>query len=151
MFPLINSLVVKKGALPNKDFFFSFEDLDFCLKVLDLNFKIVVPSAIMIESRKSKDRWDLKINKLKALNEVKGTNLWREYYSIRNMTYLFSYTRHDSAVLIRYFIKYLLKIILSYSKGMKFGWQTTYYTVLGYTHGIMGKLGRTVVPVSKYK
>ncbi|GIV35628.1 MAG: hypothetical protein KatS3mg032_0007 [Cyclobacteriaceae bacterium] len=146
MFPLVRSEVVRMGAYPNKDFFFGFEELDFCLKVLSLGFRIIVPSEIMMERRKLSGRWNLQ----SKITYLPMGALWRQYYSARNMTYLFSHTYFNSWVIMRYFLRYLIKSLLSYSKGLQYGWRATSYIFLGYFHGILGKMGKTIIPSFKH-
>ena len=63
---IVNSTVVKLGVLPEEKLFFSFEDLDFCLKVKNKGFKIYVDAKTWYSVRKShhdvKDNYRFKGN-----------------------------------------------------------------------------------------
>jgi GT2 family glycosyltransferase len=148
MLPLIRSEVVRKGALPNREFFFCFEDLDFCLKVKKLGYKLIVPAEIMREMRVARGRWDLVLNKVSNMQPNRSL-AWREYYAVRNMCFLFSHTYFDLFVLTRYIFKAIIKTMLGFRWGVYHGINRMQLTWLGVFHGIVCRLGKTIEPQRK--
>lgn len=151
MFPLIRADIIRQGILPNKDFFFGFEDLDFCLKVKKHGYKVIVPSKVMISRRKYSGSWNLDSStfRFRSFRSLNHENAWRQYYSIRNMVYLFTYQFPSPKVILRYFIKTSIKSIFSLSNGVGLSVEIFYLYYLGFFHGLLAKLGMTVKPRNK--
>ncbi|WP_373056158.1 glycosyltransferase [Zunongwangia sp. H14] len=114
---LVNSGVVTAGCLPDEKLFFGFEEMDFCLSVKKAGFKLIVDSETWLKVRrrdnhlKENYRWqDASFGREEILN--------RDYYSTRNLLYIFLKNKLYSA-----FIVLLLKSVAKILLGFKYGWK----------------------------
>ncbi|OOG68178.1 glycosyltransferase [Algoriphagus sp. A40] len=135
---LVSSQVVKDGILPDKDLFFGFEELDFCLKVSRKGYSLVVDCKLFLESRKVTGRLDFE---RPAYQQKK--NLAREYYSLRNLLFI-----SDSLTLKsmrrRLIGKWLAKALYGYRYGLGYGWINMHMIFLAFSHYFRGVKGKTI-------
>ena len=142
---LINSRVVLSGCLPTASLFFGFEETNFCLKVLNAGYKIIVPCDLFFEYRNLAGRWDMKESDLRKIKVLP----WRNYYSVRNLIYMFLYEFKRPATALRVLTRAALKAI----NGLKHpsnGFSELYYTTVAIKDGILKKLGIRVKPIPKH-
>ena len=113
---IVNSAVVKLGVLPTERLFFGFEELDFCLKVQKVGFKILFDGRGILAQRTAAGniaadyRW-----RGKAIGDER--KLWRQYYSTRNMLIILRTNGFWIAVI---FI--LFRTVIKSVYGFRFGW-----------------------------
>lgn len=135
---LVSAEVVKAGILPDKDLFFGFEELDFCLKVSRKGFALVVDCKLFLEARKETGRLDFE----RPAYQQK-MNLAREYYSLRNLLYI-----SDSLTLKsmrnRLIGKWFVKAFYGYRYGLSYGWKNLRMIFLAFLHYLKGVKGKTV-------
>lgn len=113
---LVNSRVVQENILPEKKLFFGFEEFDFCLKVKKHDFKVLANCELWLREN-SKAGFINKDFKWKASNFGKKELLWRDYYSTRNLLYIYYKNRFYKA-----FFFILFKSILKSFAGWRYGW-----------------------------
>jgi GT2 family glycosyltransferase len=144
---LINTDVVKLECLPTESLFFGFEETNFCLKVIRAGYKIVVPCDLFFEYRNASGRWDLK-----KKGATKFIILpWRNYYSTRNLVYMYLYEFKRPAVVMTIIATAILKSLFSFFKrGPAWGFKELYYLCRGVKDGFQKRLGLTVRPLSKH-
>ncbi len=109
---IVNRAVILKGALPTEKLFFGFEELDFDIQVKKLGYSSVVRTDLFMEQRSRSDRGSHIQAKLIGHNQ-----LWRRYYSFRNLLHIFKKNRMYGAMLIIFF-----KIGIKLLTGFRFGW-----------------------------
>lgn len=116
---LVNAEVVKKQVLPLEKLFFGFEELDFCLRVQKLGFRVVVNTESWL-----KENYSLGFTErgYKWRDSFFGKEdfLWRSYYSTRNLLYIFYKHGYYSAFLFL-FLKSVLKSFAGFRYGSKYG------------------------------
>lgn len=136
---LVNKdVVVKSGVFPNPDLFFGFEELDFCLKVKEKGYKIVVDCGLFLEARKKANRLDFK-----PPIYQKKKNLTREYYSLRNLLMIaddFKFTNMK----IRLCWKWVAKSLYGFKYGVGYGKRNFYLITLAFIHYWKGIRGKTI-------
>ena len=135
---LVSAEVVKAGVLPDKDLFFGFEELDFCLKVSRKGFALVVDCKLFLEARKETGRLDFERPPYQQ-----KINLAREYYSLRNLLHI-----SDSLTLKsmrnRLIGKWFAKAFYGYRYGLSYGWKNSRMIFLAFWHYFRGVKGKTV-------
>lgn len=135
---IVHSDVVKKGNLPESKLFFSFEDLDLCMKAKRDGFKLIVPTELFIRARKKYNRMNYQ---QPIYNQKEMTSLKRQYYSTRNILVILS----SNGYYVAYFIQ-LIKGIAKAIYGFRFGWdygRTNFrFILLAIYHSWMGKMGK---------
>jgi GT2 family glycosyltransferase len=143
---LINADAVRKGALPAKELFFGFEETSFCLAVLKAGFRIVVPADLFKEYRSLSNRWGL------SKADIRKTEVpaWRNYYSTRNLIYLFAYKYRRLSTVLMIIVRVLPRsFYYLFSRGVKRGLQEIYYTCRAIFDGLTRRTGLTVLPQKK--
>ena len=73
--------VIKATGVHDVDLFFGFEELEFCLRMRDAGFRLVVLGALTLQRRQRTGRLGLKKRRSLAASQP----AWRRYYSVRNM------------------------------------------------------------------
>lgn len=115
---LVKAEVIKEGVLPSPKLFFGFEELDFCLKVKSKGYRIFVDSEGWLRTRyKANNRGNYQ---WKASRFGDAGNLWRDYYSTRNLLYIFYRHEYYSAFLFT-LIKSIAKSLAGFVHGIYFG------------------------------
>lgn len=135
---LVSKEVVKNGILPDKDLFFGFEELDFCLKVARKGFTLIVDCKLFLEARELAGR--LEFNRPVY---QKKENLNREYYSFRNLLFI-----SDSLTLnsMKWSLigKWSIKALYGFRFGFNYGFQNFKNIALAFFHYAKGIKGKTI-------
>lgn len=135
---LVSSDVVRSGILPNKDLFFGFEELDFCLKVSRKGYTLIVDCSLFLEARKASNRLDYKQPFYKQKK-----NLVREYYSIRNLLYI-SDSLTLNSMKKNLLVKGFAKSFYGYRYGPIYGFKNMKMIYLAFYHYFKGVKGKTL-------
>lgn len=115
---LANGEMVRNNTLPDPDLFFGFEELDFCLKAKRNGYNIYVHTGLFKYYRENSKR----PRELAGRRGLKknAASLWREYYSARNLLYLFR-TNNLYLPLINQYLKLLTKTLYNFRFGVSYG------------------------------
>lgn len=135
---IVNSEVVKAGIFPNKNLFFGFEELDFCLKASRRGFTILVHCGVFLELRKLHNHTDFEQPIYK-----KKSKLEREYYSLRNLL-MISDSLTLPAMRNQLIKKWLGKSIYGFRYGLKYGFRNAQMIFLAFYHYRLGIKGKTI-------
>jgi GT2 family glycosyltransferase len=100
-------------VLPEPSLFFGFEELDFCLKVKEVGFTLLVSTDLFLKSRTKYNRLSYQ-SPLYTLKTHQG--LSRQFYSVRNLLWILKWHK-----LYRAFSYQLLKALLKCGYGFRFG------------------------------
>ncbi|MDN3605257.1 hypothetical protein QWZ00_19230 [Belliella kenyensis] len=92
---IVNKMVIQSGAMPCENLFFGFEELDFDLKAKELGFKSYINGTLNFELRKKYKKDNFKAG---IIRKRKIENLWRQYYSTRNLLFILQRNRFYSAL-----------------------------------------------------
>jgi GT2 family glycosyltransferase len=146
MFPLVSKRVFEKGILPSKDFFFGFEDLGFSLAVKRGGFRIMISGELHYEHRKLANRFNLK---KKQHHQRSPDSLWREYYSVRSITYILLHQEKKKLAAFISVFRNLCKSVLVFRYGFIYGNVVSIMIIRGLFDGIIGRLGMRITPLNK--
>lgn len=145
-FPLVHRRVFEAGLLPNPDLFFGFEDLEFGIRLKDAGFRLLIDGSELLRLR----HHFRKMGKEKPRGKQKKIqHLWREYYSIRTLSYMFRLKLFNVAGL-RLFFRCCLKSLIAFRFGWSYGVVHSKYVLKGWWDGWKGRLGMRVHPGKKY-
>lgn len=139
---LVSSKVIQAGVLPDPKLFFGFEELEFCLRVKDAGFSILVDGQGMIDARTKAGnlnknyRW-----KGKSLGDATRVN--RNYYSVRNMLYILWSRKHYLGYLF-FLSKCLVKIPFSIRYGLDYFLKFSKLTLTAISHQWIGRYGQYI-------
>ncbi|QBZ97870.1 glycosyltransferase [Flavobacterium sangjuense] len=146
MTKIVNGKMIREyDILPEKEFFFGFEDLDIDLKIQKAGFHLYVDKEIYLNGRIKSGKINLHVRKI---NKPTLQTLWREYYSIRNLMYIFWRNKLYSAFL-RILVVKSLKMVFNFRYSFAIGCYTTKITLLAFAHFFQGKMGLRVKPLKK--
>ncbi len=137
---IVNAQVVREGVLPDERLFFGFEELEFCLRVKDKNFEIVVDPEIFLQSRQKFNRVNMK-SSLYVVSDIK--KLHRQYYSTRNLLWILK-SRKLSLAYSYQFFKGLVKAIYGFRFGMQYGRINLGMMTQALVDGWKGKTGQVL-------
>jgi len=135
---LVSSEVVKSGIFPDKELFFGFEELDFCLKVSRKGFTLIVDCGLFLEARQKSNR----LNYTESTYHRKD-NLNREYYSLRNLLFI-SDSLTLNSMKKQLIIKWFAKSLYGYRYGPRYGWKNMSLIYLAFFHYWKGIKGKTI-------
>jgi GT2 family glycosyltransferase len=141
--PLIRVSALREVGVFDERFFFSFDDLDFGLRVRDQGYRAFVDGSIAYWARARAGR--LQADGGPRRNAAAAAP-WRRYYSLRNLVYLLRVRRHRVAAL-RVSVGGLLKISVIAALHPRDAGGYLRFTVKAITDGWSGRLGRRVAPV----
>lgn len=135
---LVSKEVVKNGVFPDKDLFFGFEELDFCLKAARKGFSLIIDCKLFLEAREFTGRLDFK----RPLYQKKE-NLNREYYSLRNLLYISDSLTLDS-MKWRLFGKWTVKAFYGFRFGFSYGFKNFKNISMAFYHYSTDIKGKTI-------
>jgi Predicted glycosyltransferases len=136
---IANGEMVRKNILPNPELFFGFEDLDFCLKARSGGYRIYANGELFRYYRQNSKR-PLAYAGKRGLRKADGA-LWRDYYSMRNLLYLFLANGFYRAVISQY-IRILGKIVYNFRFGLGYGQRSAKLAISAITDFHSKKLGK---------
>ena len=116
----VNSEIVKMNIVPEERLFFSFEELDMCLKMQKTDYKIFIDAKTWLDVRRSYG--NLEANYRSEVRSFGRSDLnWnRQYYSSRNLLYLYSKYGLWLPFLFNLF-KTIIKIPVGFLYGINYG------------------------------
>jgi GT2 family glycosyltransferase len=135
---LVNREIVKQGVVPEKELFFGFEELDFCLKVKRKGFEILVDCGLFLEAREIYNKLNFEIPAYKRKD-----NLVREYYSLRNLL-MISDTFTLNNMRRKLILKWMAKSLYGFRYGSFYGFENAKMISLAFYHYFRGVKGKTL-------
>jgi GT2 family glycosyltransferase len=146
MFPLVSKRIFNHGILPSLNFFFGFEELNFCLSLKREGFRILTSGELHYQHRELMGR--LNLNRI--IYQKKSENLlWREYYSVRNLLHILLYQHFSLLGVFRFFLRNILKCVFVYKYGITYGIKANFFILRGLFDGIFDKMGMRILPNTK--
>jgi len=108
---LISSKAVKKIGFPDRRFFITYDDVEYCIRLRSIGKIYLIPNSVIIHKEGIKKKGLIKKEFLgKTLHLVPYEKLWKNYYGIRNLTYL---GKKYSTNKLRFYLGLLKRWILS--------------------------------------
>ncbi|HYC84124.1 MAG TPA: glycosyltransferase [Chryseosolibacter sp.] len=137
---LISTTVVREGILPDARLFFGFEELDFCIRIREKGFRIIVDGERFYQYRAVAGNLN---KKAKVLN-LRNSRMYalREYYGKRNLIYI--YKKHRMfAALLNLVLKTVVKSLAGFRYGFRFGALNMRMMLTSLMHGLVSRMGKT--------
>jgi GT2 family glycosyltransferase len=145
MFPMLHRNLYNRNIFPNPDLFFGFEELEFCLAVKRANLKIFVSGSEIYRHRLLHGRLGL-IKKYKAKSKEQ---LWREYYSTRNIIYILLRKEQSYKGVLSISMRTIAKMLYGFKFGYEYGRLNFYFLSKGLYDAFRNRMGFTISPVPK--
>jgi GT2 family glycosyltransferase len=148
--PILNSAVIKEVGLPNRHFFFGLDDWEYCLRLRNAGYRLLVDGHLMRDYRARAGRLNFK-RRRSLLPRHSYQTIWRQYYSTRNYIFAMNQTFQHPNLARRETLRALGRAFFSWGRGPKYGLAFTNLQIRGVLDGYLGRMGRTVLPQPKYK
>ncbi|SHO65385.1 glycosyltransferase [Algoriphagus zhangzhouensis] len=139
---LVSSKVIRHGIVSDPKLFFGFEELEFCLRVKDAGFLILVDGKGMMDAR-------IKAGNLSPGYKWKGKSIGdlsrinRQYYSVRNMLYIL-WSRGEYLGYFYFLIKSLVKLPFSIKYGFSYFRKLSGLYGTAIFHHLTGRYGQYI-------
>jgi GT2 family glycosyltransferase len=146
MFPLVHRRVFEKGILPSKNFFFGFEELDYCLSIKRNGFRIFISGELNYIHRTHAGRLNFVYQKH---NQRLLNQLWREYYSVRNLVYIIFYKEKKITAAFWVICRNVFKSVFVFRYGFTYGKIASFMIIQGLLDGVCGRMGMRISPLNK--
>ena len=141
--PLIRVGALRKVGVFDERFFFSFDDLDFGLRLRDLGYVALIEGSVAHWAR-------ARVGHLgggaRAPRRAPIGAAWRRYYSLRNLVFILRERGHRSAALRVSLQDGVLKALAIAVRRPRSGWPHIRLTAKALADGWTGRLGRRVEP-----
>jgi glycosyltransferase involved in cell wall biosynthesis len=144
--PLIRVGALRAVGVFDERFFFSFDDLDFGLRLREHGYRAVVDGSIAHWARARAGRLDADGGVPRAGHAVPP---WRRYYSLRNLVYLLCVRGHRGAALRVSIGDGVLKTFVIAARQPRDAPTHLRLTAKAIADGWTGRLGRRVAPVAR--
>jgi GT2 family glycosyltransferase len=136
---IVSSAVVKAGILPNPKLFFGFEELEFCLRVKDAGFSILIDGLGILEERRRSGNLEANF-RWKGKSMGVGCVVNRQYYSLRNMLFIL-WSRGEYIGYIFLLSKTFVKILVSPRYGFRYFREFSALQINAVFHHLKGRYG----------
>ncbi|UJP64167.1 glycosyltransferase [Mongoliitalea daihaiensis] len=137
-FKIINKAVVNRGILPASFLFYGQEELEFDLRLKKHGFKSIVNSELFYQTRKLYNRNNIKTKVYENLNE---NQLFKQYYSTRNLLYILKSNKYYLGFL-NFLFKSIAKLFIGFRFGISYGILNFKYVGLGIIDFFRGSYGQ---------
>jgi GT2 family glycosyltransferase len=146
--PTIHRDVVMNVGVHNPALFFGQEEFEYCLRIRKAGYRIAVDAELF---RRYVNHPQFRSKMLPRGVLRSRHDVWRDYYNTRNYIYFMRnvFCREDLALLE--VGRAGARSVRSWKQGVRYGAVFTYMQLLGVLHALIGRLGVTVKPSSKYK
>jgi GT2 family glycosyltransferase len=139
MSKIVNGNMLRKHQIyPEKKLFFSFEDLDFDLKIQKKGYKLLVDKEFYYQHRLKAGRVNYKRNYFSKKNTLL---FWRNYYSCRNVLFICLNNKLFLALFLQLF-KVLLKPFYNLRFGFSYFRKSFFINYMALYHFIIGRYGK---------
>ncbi len=145
----VHRKVVETVGLPNGRLFFGYPDLEYCLRIRQAGYRLLVDGRLMWEYRAQTKRLNLE-KKRSLLPRRSYSSIWRNYYTTRTYIHMMRYTFQRPELARREALKACGRILFSWARGPRYGAAFSVLQLRGVLDGYLGRLGRTVKPKPKY-
>ena len=143
-FPMIRVGPLREVGVFDERLFFSFDDLDFGLRLRDHGYHAVVDGSIAHWARAYFGRLEADGG---VPRNAQPAAPWRRYYSLRNLVYLLRSRGRRGAALRVSVIDGLVKALVIAVRQPRTGWAYLRFAAKAISDGWSGRLGRRVPPV----
>jgi GT2 family glycosyltransferase len=134
------NMVLKYNIFPEEKLFFSFEELEFDMKIKKIGYSLFVDKSFYLQHRHFHNRIVLPP---KNLRKKSDNALRREYYAVRNYMHILYKNKFYFANFI-FFSYYSLKSIANYKFGLAYGNKTFLNVLRAFKDFIFGNYGKTI-------
>lgn len=151
---ILRRAAVQVVGLPDRRLFIDFEDTEYCLRLRQAGYRLLVDGELMWTYRHKAGRLNLKPARLplqrRHYAREQYQNLWRRYYSTRNYIFVMRRTFQRPDLARREALKALGRAGLAWRRGPRYGLAYSRLQLQAILDGYRDRLGRTVLPQPKH-
>ncbi|PWA04858.1 glycosyltransferase [Flavobacterium psychrotolerans] len=137
------AMILKSGIVPEEKLFYGFEELDFDIKIINLGYKLLVDKKFYLKHRLNFNRLELPS---RTFQKKSKSALFREYYSTRNILYIYYGNKLKRAFLTVLFYSFF-KQILRFKHGFRAGFTGFKLFFLAFFHFLSGRMGHRKIKI----
>lgn len=141
--------VVAEVGFPAGELFFGYPDLEYCLRLRQAGYRLLVDGELMLRHRAETGRLGLTVGRTPRPRRPR-TAIWRNYYTTRNYIHMMRTTFGRPDLARREALKALGRAAAGWSRGPGYGWEFARLELRGIRDGFAGRLGPRVPPRAKY-
>ena len=146
---LSRHMIANVGVADSRLFFGLYEP-EYCLRIRRAGFRLLVDGEMMRAQREIAGR--LALDRQRAIiPDYPPWRIWQRYYRTRNYIFMMRRTFNRPDLARRETAKALVRCCTSWSRGLQYGSMYVPYQLRGIADGYQGRMGRTIMPVPKYR
>jgi len=146
--PILRASAAREIGLPRPELFFGVEEWEYALRLGRSGYRLAVDGDLMHEYRVRAGR--LQRNTTRSLLPPYPLNdLWRRYYTTRNLIHSLRRTFGRSDLARRIAVRALVRSLSAWGRGPRYGARYSHLQLLGILDGYRDRLGRTLLPRPK--
>ena len=146
---IVRRETVANVGVPDSRLFFGLEDLEYCLRIGNAGYRLLVSGEMMMELRARAGHLN-RSPRRSFVPHHSPASLWRQYYSTRSYIFAMNTTFRRPDLARRESLKAAARAFRSWSRGLKYGSACTALQLRAVVDGYLGHMGRTVSPMPKY-
>lgn len=147
--PIFSRRTVDRVGVPDASLFFSFEDLEYSLRIRQAGLQILADGDLYRRYRTLAGRMNLAPQR-KLLRPQPVGAVWRQYYDTRNYIYIAQRVLGRNDLAAREAGRATARAMLSWRHGLREGFAVSVFQMRGVLDGLRGRMGSRVTPVAKY-
>ncbi len=136
---------VQQVGLPDPRLFFGLEEFEYCLRIRQAGFRLLVDGELMLENRRLAGRLNLEVRR-SPWRRHPTRDLWRRYYTTRNYIFMMREIFHRPDLARREAAKALVRCAASWLHGPGYGRQLSRCQLKAVADGYAARMGRTITP-----
>lgn len=133
----------------NGRLFFGYPDLEYCLRIRQAGYRLLVDGGLMYQHRSGSGRLGITVHR-SAQPRRQRSAIWRNYYTTRNYIAMMQTTFGRPDLARREAVRALGRSVASWSRGPGYGMEFTRLQVKAVIDGFAVRLGQRVPPRAKY-
>lgn len=145
---ILAARAVLEVGLPNRELFWGYEDIEYCLRLRAAGYSILVDGDLLLQGRAGVGRLGV-VMKPRLLPMPVRQAPWRDYYAIRNYVYLMKHQFGRGDLARRRAWREIGKAGVSWLRGPRYGFSYTSTALRAIVDGWRASLGVPVEPTTK--
>jgi GT2 family glycosyltransferase len=146
---IVRRETVRVAGPPERRLFFGYPDLEYCLRIRQAGYRLLVDGELMHQYRAQAGRLNLE-RRRNILPPRPYNHIWRNYYTTRSYIFMMRHKFNRPDLARREALKALGRTVTSWARGPKYGAAFTGFQLRGIFDGYFGRMGRTIMPNPKH-
>ena len=146
----LRRIVIEAGGLPDERLFFGYPDLEHCLRLRRMGWRLLVDGELMQQYRARFGRLEHPTRR-SVVPRRPFSSTWRYYYTTRNYVRMMSRTFGRTDLALRETARAMIRCGGAWARGPRYGATASRYILQGLIDGWRGRQGPVIAPIQKEK